>query len=250
MSPKPKLLIVLTSQDILPTRDNMKTGWYLPELVHPYNMLVPHVDVVMASPKGGEAPIDPYSVEETKNDAACQAFLRDNKQLWKSTTKLESFLGRSPEFAGIFFVGGHGRQYPLLIARDASNTITAMFDLAVDSISHELIREFYEAGKIVSAVCHGPAALVNVKLSDGTYLVQGHAVTGFSNAEEDAYQFTDAMPFLLEDELKKHGGSYEKADQLFGVRVVVSRNLVTGQNPPSAGVIGGSLLEEIQRREA
>ncbi|KAM5357702.1 hypothetical protein ACJZ2D_016003 [Fusarium nematophilum] len=204
MSPKPKLLVVLTSQDVLPTRDNMKTGWYLPELVHPYNMLIPHVDVVMASPKGGEAPIDPYSVEETKDDDACKAFLRDNEQLWKNTTKLESFLGRSSEFAGIFFVGGHG----------------PMFDLAVDSTSHELIREFYEAGKIVSAVCHGPAALVNVKLSNGTYMVQGHALTGFSNAEEDAYQFTDAMPFLLEDELKKHGGKYEKADQLFGVRVV------------------------------
>ncbi|KAJ4198653.1 hypothetical protein FSOLCH5_008659 [Fusarium solani] len=134
-------------------------------------MLVPHVDVIMASPKGDEAPIDPYSVEETKDDDACQAFLRDNEQLYQNTTKLESFLGRSSEFAGIFFAGGHG----------------PMFDLAVDSTSHELIREFYEAGKIVSNVCHGPAALVNVKLSDGTYVAQGHAITGFSNAGEDAY---------------------------------------------------------------
>jgi putative intracellular protease/amidase len=150
-------------------------------------MLVPHVDVIMASPKGDEAPIDPYSVEETKDDDACQAFLRDNEQLYQNTTKLESFLGRSSEFAGIFFAGGHGRKYPLLIARHISNTTTAMFDLAVDSTSHELIREFYEAGKIVSNVCHGPAALVNVKLSDGTYVAQGHAITGFSNAGEDAY---------------------------------------------------------------
>ncbi|RSM04095.1 hypothetical protein CEP52_007017 [Fusarium oligoseptatum] len=149
--------------------------------------------------------------------------------------KLESFLGKSDEYIGIFFVGGHG----------------PMFDLAVDSTSHALIREFYESDKLVSAVCHGPAALANVKLSDGTYMVGGQAVTGFSNAEEDAYKFTDAMPFLLEDKLQEHGGKYEKADQLFGVKVVTSgksENLITGQNPPSAGVIGKVLLEAIRSR--
>lgn len=126
-----------------------------------------------------------------------------------------------------------------------------MFDLATDSTSHLLIQKFYESGKIVSAVCHGPAALVNVKLSDGTYLVQDQKITGFSNAEEDAYNFTGAMPFLLEDELKSHGGMYEKADQPFSPKVVISGkhgNLVTGQNPPSAAVIGNSLLDMIQKR--
>jgi len=126
-----------------------------------------------------------------------------------------------------------------------------MFDLATDSTSRLLVQKFYESDKIVSAVCHGPAALVNVKLSDGTYLVKGQRVTGFSNAEEDAYNFTDAMPFLLEDELKSHGGMYKKADQLFGAKVVISGkhgNLVTGQNPPSATVIGESLLDVIQKQ--
>ena len=125
-----------------------------------------------------------------------------------------------------------------------------MFDLANDSISHSLIRKFYESGKIVSAVCHGPAALVNVKLSDGSYMIQGQTVTGFSNAKEDAYNFTSAMPFLLEDALKNHCGNYEKAGQLFGPKVVVSGkqgNLVTGQNPSSAAVIGKTLLELIQK---
>lgn len=123
-----------------------------------------------------------------------------------------------------------------------------MFDLAVDSKSHDLIREFWESSKVVSAVCHGPAALVNVKLSDGSYLVQGKEVTGFSNAEEDAYKFTDAMPFLLEDELRNHGGLYSKADKLFGVNVVKGGDngrLITGQNPPSAGIIGQVLLEAL-----
>ncbi|KAI8721431.1 DJ-1 protein-PfpI domain-containing protein [Fusarium sp. LHS14.1] len=235
MSTKQKLLVVLTSQDVLPTRDNMKTGWYLPELVHPYNDLAPHVDLVMASPKGGEAPIDPYSIEDAKNDETCQVFLKEKEHVWKDTQKLESFLGKSDEYAGIFFVGGHG----------------PMFDLAVDSTSHALVREFYESGKLVSAVCHGPAALANVKLSDGTYMVDGQTVTGFSNAEEEAYKFTDAMPFLLEDKLQEHRGQYVKADQLFGVKVVTSgksENLITGQNPPSAGVIGKVLSEAILKR--
>ena len=124
-----------------------------------------------------------------------------------------------------------------------------MFDLAVDNTSHTLIREFYESGKIVSAVCHGPVALVNVKLSNGEYLFANNAVTGFSNAEEDAYKFTDAMPFLLETELKNNGGNYEKADQPFGVKVVTSGKdgrLITGQNPPSASVIGHVIWEAIQ----
>ncbi|KAL5324794.1 hypothetical protein ACEPPN_005912 [Leptodophora sp. 'Broadleaf-Isolate-01'] len=112
-----------------------------------------------------------------------------------------------------------------------------MFDLATDSTSHTLIREFYESNKIVSTVCHGPAALVNVKLSNGSYLVAGSTVTGFSNAEEDAYDNTSAMPFLLEMELKNHRAIYVKAGQPFGVKTVVSGKdgkLITGQNPPSA----------------
>ncbi|KAL5591118.1 hypothetical protein FOBRF1_014675 [Fusarium oxysporum] len=211
----------------------MKTGWYLPELVHPYNDLDAHIDLVVASPKGVVAPVDPYSIEGAKNDEACQDFLKEKEHVWKNTRKLESFLGKSD--VDIFFIGGHG----------------PIFDLAVDRTSHALIREFYESDKLVSAVCHGPAALANVKLSDGTYMVKDQTVTGFSNAEEEAYKFTDAMPFLLEDKLQAHGGQYEKADQLFRAKVVTSgksENLITGQNPPSAGVIGKVLLEAIQKR--
>ena len=130
--------------------------------------------------------------------------------------------------------------------RDFTDLSLAMFDLASDESSHTLIREFYEASKIVSAVCHGPAALVNVKLSGGEYLVANQIVTGLSNAEEEYMQFTKDMPFLLETELKRRGAKYEKADGLFGVKVVVSGRegkLVTGQNPPSAAVIGNALLQ-------
>lgn len=112
MSAHAKLLVVLTSQGILPTRENTKTGWYLPELVHPYNVLRPHVEMVFASPKGGEAPIDPYSIEDSKTDKECTRFLEENGAVWKDTESLETMLDRIDEFIGIFFVGGHGRKFP------------------------------------------------------------------------------------------------------------------------------------------
>jgi putative intracellular protease/amidase len=124
-----------------------------------------------------------------------------------------------------------------------------MFDLATDRTSQTLICELYESGKLVSAICHGSAALVNVKLSNGEYLVAGQTVTGFSSAEEETYNFTDATPFALESELQRHGPNYDKADQLFGVRVIVSgkygKSLITGQNPPGAAFIGDTILEAI-----
>lgn len=126
-----------------------------------------------------------------------------------------------------------------------------MFDLAGLSVSQDIIREFYEASKVVSAVCHGPAALVNVKLSDGTYLIANQKVTGFSNAEEDAVGLSSAMPFLLETELKQRVGSdnlYEAAAENWGPKVVVSGKngkLITGQNPASAAPIGDAVLKAI-----
>lgn len=126
-----------------------------------------------------------------------------------------------------------------------------MFDLADSSVSQEIIKEFYETSKVVSAVCHGPAALVNVKLSDGSYLIANQKVTGFSNAEEDAMGFSGDMPFLLEAALKKNAGSdslFEAAAENFGPKVVVSGKngkLITGQNPASAAPIGEAVLKAI-----
>ncbi|PYI02320.1 class I glutamine amidotransferase-like protein [Aspergillus sclerotiicarbonarius CBS 121057] len=234
ISSRPKFLFVLSSQGILPSR-NTPTGWYLPELVHPYNKLAPFFDIVVASPTGGEAPLDPYSIEATKDDPECVTFLKNNSHVWKNTLRLDSVVGKTSEFSGVFYVGGHG----------------PMFDLANDATSHALIREFYESKKVVSAVCHGPAALVNVKLSNGEYLVAGQKVTGLSNDEEEIMQFTKDMPFLLETELCKNGGGYEKAEAPFGAKVVVSGGLdgspllITGQNPASAAVIGEALIKAV-----
>jgi putative intracellular protease/amidase len=124
-----------------------------------------------------------------------------------------------------------------------------MFDLANDETSHQVIREFAESGKVVSAVCHGPAALANAKLSDGSYLIHGAAVTGFSNDEEETVGLTKAMPFLLEDALNKNsGGHFEKAPEPWASKVVVAKNgkLITGQNPASATGVGKAILEAIK----
>lgn len=126
-----------------------------------------------------------------------------------------------------------------------------MYDLVNDTTSQSLIASFYESSKVVSAVCHGPAALLNVKLSDGTYLLDGQKITSFSNTEEDQMGLSSAMPFMLETELVKKAGetSFEKAEQPFGSKVVVSGKggkLLTGQNPASAGPLGEAILEAIR----
>ncbi|KIW05053.1 uncharacterized protein PV09_04208 [Verruconis gallopava] len=228
---KPKVLMVLSSHPSY-EKDGAQqpTGWYLPEFAHPYHEVSPYADIVVASPKGGEAPLDPSSVEMFKEDPQSAEFLKTKSDLWKNTAKLSDFKGKANEFAAIFFVGGHG----------------PMFDLAHNETSHEVIREFWESGKVVSAVCHGPIALANVKLSDGSYLVDGSPVTGFTNNEESQVGLTKYMPFLLEDVLKKNGGKFEAAGP-WAAKVVVGKDgrLLTGQNPASASPIGKAIVKAI-----
>jgi putative intracellular protease/amidase len=124
-----------------------------------------------------------------------------------------------------------------------------MFDLATDPISHKLINEFYDAGKIISSVCHGPAALSKVKLASGKHLLEGEHVTGYSNAEEEMAGVRQVMPFSLEDALSEaSGGNYTKGPEPFDVHVVVGRGgkLINGQNPASAGPVGQAILDSIR----
>ncbi|EUC31576.1 hypothetical protein COCVIDRAFT_99886 [Bipolaris victoriae FI3] len=225
---KPNILFVLTSHNKL--GDTGKpTGWYLPELAHPYHVLHNKANITVASPKGGEAPLDPSSVEAAKDDVSV-TFLKNDEAVWKTTKKLSDFIGKASEFDAIFYVGGHG----------------PMFDLADDATSQQLIREFWEAGKIVSAVCHAPAVLYNVKLSDGSLLVAGKEVTAFTNAEEEQVGLTKAVPFLPEDALQKaSGGKFVKAPEPWGEKVVVSGKLITGQNPASATGVGEALAKAL-----
>ncbi|KAL6849086.1 hypothetical protein ACO1O0_008616 [Amphichorda felina] len=224
----PKILIVLTSADKIESI-NRPTGWFLPELAHPYDVLAPKAELVIASPKGGVAPLDPGSVEMSKNDESSVNFLNTKKAVWENTRPIKEFLGRAGEFDAVFYPGGHG----------------PMFDLATDAQSIQLIQEFYAAGKLVSAVCHGPIVLGRVTLPDGTPLVKSKTVTGFTNEEEDQMQLSSAMPFLLEDVLIKAGANFVKADEPWGVKVVTDGKLITGQNPASAKGVAEAIAKAL-----
>ena len=191
-------------------------------------MLSPKAEIVVASPKGGVAPLDPASVEAFKGDASSVNFLNNHKAVWETTKPLKDFVGRSGEFDAVFYPGGHG----------------PMYDLVTDQDSIKLIEEFYNAGKPVAAVCHGPIVFRDVTV-DGKPLVKDRRVTGFTNVEEDQAQLSDVMPFLLEDELKKKGAKFEAADQAWGEKVVVDGLVISGQNPASAKAVGEAILKAI-----
>ncbi|RAL11220.1 type 1 glutamine amidotransferase domain-containing protein [Aspergillus homomorphus CBS 101889] len=231
----PKVLVVLTSQDHFPA-NNHPTGWYLPEFAHPWDVLHEKTELVIASPKGGKAPLDPSSVKMFENDAVSTKFLKEQEALWTNTVKLSDVASKVSEFDAIFYVGGHG----------------PMYDLHSDATSLALIQEFAAAKKPVAAVCHGPAVLVNATTPSGEPLLAGADVTGFSNTEEDQVGLSPIMPFMLEDELNRvSGGKYVKAEQPWGEKVVVSNVaglggiVITGQNPASATGVGKAILNAL-----
>ncbi|KAK3935803.1 class I glutamine amidotransferase-like protein [Diplogelasinospora grovesii] len=225
-----KILVVLTSYGKM--SNGHPTGWYLPEFAHPYDEFKSAgYDVTVASPHGGVAPLDPGSVNAFKSDESCVKFL-EHKSIWENTVKLDALVGKAAdEYDALFYPGGHG----------------PMFDLATDATSHRLIAEFVEKGKVVSAVCHGPAAFVNVKIpSTGESMLKGKTVTGFSNAEEDSVSMSQYMPFMLEDKMREaSGGKYVKADEPWGPKVVVDGKLITGQNPASAKGVGEEIVKAL-----
>jgi len=208
-----------------------------PELAHPYDVFTSAgFEIITASPHGGLAPLDPKSIEMFKTDTSSVAFLEKCKAVWENTEKLDAFLGRADEFAALFVPGGHG----------------PMFDLAVDEVSQRVIAEFAEKNKVVSAVCHGPAAFVGVNLAGegGKNLLEGKEVTGFTNEEEEIMGLTKAVPFLLEDRMKEivdgTGGRFVKAEEPWGPKVCVDGKVVTGQNPASAKGVGEAVVKLVK----
>ena len=221
-----KILIVVTSHDELGDTGE-KTGFWLEEFVAPYyTFLDAGAVVTIASPKGGEPPLDPKSdlpenqteaTERFKKDLAAQAALA-------STVKLADV--RAEDYDAIFYPGGHG----------------PMWDMPDNVTSIALIEAFVKADKPVGAVCHAPVALVNVRGQDGEYLVKGKRVTGFTNAEEEAVGLSAVVPFLLEDRLKERGGIFSKAAD-WAPYVQVDGKLITGQNPASSRPGAEALLK-------
>ncbi|KAJ4252740.1 hypothetical protein NW762_010646 [Fusarium torreyae] len=215
---KPRILVVLTSADKVP-KTGKQIGWYLPELAHPFDVLNTRAELIYASPQGGESPLDPVSVDLFKSDPVCKDFLENHESVWKNTIKLSDLAGRASEFDAIFYPGGHG----------------PMVDLVHDQHSKDLIRDFYSQDKIISAVCHGPAALVDATTASGEPILRGKQVTGFDDVGEEMFQFTFDMDFSLEKKLKEVSGKYVKAagDPL-AEKVVVDGKIITGQNPASS----------------
>ncbi|KAF5606679.1 transcriptional regulatory [Fusarium subglutinans] len=216
---KPKILVVLTTADKVP-KTGKQIGWYLPELAHPFHVLNPLAELVYATPKGGESPLDPVSVELFKDDPVCKDFLENHESVWKNTLKLSEVAGRASEFDAIFYPGGHG----------------PMVDLVDDEHSKSLLRDFHSQSKVIAAVCHGPAAFVNATTASGELILKGKQVTGFDDVGEEMFQFTEDMDFSLEKRLgEASGGKYVKADEgPLAEKVVVDGKMITGQNPASS----------------
>ncbi len=225
-----KILLILTSHD-QPGDTGEKTGYWYDEMAAPYYRFTDaDAEVVFASPAGGPPPVDPmsnwpeYTTDDTRRfdgDSEAQSALARSVRLGSVTAE---------DFDSVFYAGGHG----------------PMWDLAEDQVSIRLIEAFWRAGKPVAATCHGPAVFRHVTDSSGQPLVRGKRVTGFANTEEAAVKRTDAVPFLLEDELKRLGGDYSKAGD-WQVHVVEDGKLITGQNPNSAGPVAEALLAQLSQ---
>ncbi|KAF4971203.1 hypothetical protein FSARC_1925 [Fusarium sarcochroum] len=227
---KPRILVVLTSADKIP-KTGKGIGWCLPELAHPFDVLNSRAELVYASPKGGEAPLDHGTLPFFKDDPVCKDFLENQEALWKNTIPLSELAGRASEFDAIFYPGGHG----------------PMVDLVDDQYSKDLLRDFHAQGKVISAVCHGPAAFVNVTTASGESILKGKQVTGFDDVGEKMAQFTDDMDFSLEQKLNEaSGGKFVKAaDGPLAEKVVVDGNIITGQNPASSKVLGEEIAKAL-----
>lgn len=225
-----KILIILTSHSEL-GNTGKKTGFWIEEFAAPYYTLKDAgAEITLASPKGGQPPVDPKSAEPANQTEATHRFDAD-KDLQELLSKTKVLSEVNPEdFDAVFFPGGHG----------------PLWDLSNDPNSIQLIQHFWSAKKPVVAVCHAPAVLLNVKDADGEPLVKGKNVTGFTNTEEEAVQLTNVVPFLLEDELKNKGGNYSKKED-WASYVVKDGLLITGQNPASSADAAKQLLELLKK---
>lgn len=220
-----KILIVLTSHDRL-GNTGKKTGFWLEEFTAPYYAFKEAgAELVLASPAGGQPPLDPKSDDPASQTETTRRFRADPaaQQALANTVRLDSV--RAEDFDAVFYPGGHG----------------PLWDLAESATSIALIEAFDRAGKPLGLVCHAPGALRNARTADGAPLVQGRTVTGFSNSEEAAVELSDVVPFLIEDVFTRQGGLYRKGPD-WAPFVVQDGRLVTGQNPASSEAVAKALL--------
>lgn len=224
------VLIVVTSHNKMgETGEN--TGFWLAELTHPYYVIKDAgYKVVVASIEGEAAPIDPRSIDTT--DVVNKRFYKD-ADLMAQVLNSRKLSDLNPsDYKAILFSGGHG----------------AMWDFPGDSSVNEMSKVIYEQGGVVGAVCHGPAALVDIKLSDGKYLIDGKKVASFTNEEETMAKLEKVVPFMLQDKLTARGGSFVTGDA-WKENAVLDQRVVTGQNPQSAHKVGELIVEVLKEAE-
>ncbi|RZQ55753.1 type 1 glutamine amidotransferase domain-containing protein [Pseudidiomarina tainanensis] len=225
-----KILMVLTSHEQLGDSGH-KTGFWAEEFAAPYYAFKDAgAEVVLASPKGGQPPIDPNSEQSDAQTNATVRLFEDEAAMDQLANTLKLSEVTADKFDAIFYPGGHG----------------PLWDLSQDPLSIGLIQQFWEQEKPVAAVCHAPAVLINAKTPAGEPIVKGRKVSGFTNSEEAAVGLTEVVPFLLEDKLKELGGLYEKVDD-WKPYAVVDGNLITGQNPASSETVAEALLKKLKR---
>jgi putative intracellular protease/amidase len=225
-----KILIVLTSHDQLGTTGK-KTGFWLEELAAPYYVFKDAgADITLASPRGGQPPLDPKSDEPDAQSAATRRFSQDAQAMAALAETTRLALVSPAAFDAVFYPGGHG----------------PLWDLAESGESRTLIESTLWAGKPVGLVCHAPGVLRHVHAPDGTPLVAGRNVTGFTDTEEEAVGLTQVVPFLVEDMLKERGGLYSRGPD-WQPHVVTDGLLVTGQNPASSEAAARALLAAVEQ---
>ena len=226
---KKNILIVLTSHDQL-GNTGKKTGFWLEELAAPFYVLKEAGAVLtLASPKGGQPPLDPKSDEEGFQTDATRRFKDDPEALAQLATTQKLSDVDAADFNAVFYPGGHG----------------PLWDLVSDADSIRLIETFWANNKPVATVCHAPAVLLNARDASGTFLVQGKEVTGFTNTEEAAVELTDVVPLLVEDALKDRGARFARKED-WAPFARQDGNLITGQNPASSEVVAKVLLAALE----
>ncbi|WP_461631486.1 type 1 glutamine amidotransferase domain-containing protein [Labilibaculum euxinus] len=226
-----KILFVLTSHSQMGNTGH-KTGFWVEEFANPYYTLVDQgVDITIATPKGGVAPIDPTSSLPQNATEDTKRFNQDEAVQKKINETIALVDINFEDYDAVFYPGGHG----------------PLWDLAEDATSAKLIQDFNATKKPIAFVCHAPAALRHVKNAQGEFLVKGKKVTGFTNEEEEAVQLTKVVPFLVEDMLKENGGIYSKGDN-WAAYAVQDGNLITGQNPASSALVAEMLLKMLEKK--
>jgi putative intracellular protease/amidase len=227
-----KILMVLTSHDKL-GNTGRKTGFWLEEFAAPYlTFKDAGAEIALASPKGGQPPLDPKSNEPNFQTDLTHRFEADADAQARLATTVRLDSVKAEDFDTVFYPGGHG----------------PMWDLAEDQNSIKLIETMLRAGKPVALVCHAPGSLRHVKTPDGKPLVQGKTATGFTNGEEEEVGLTKVVPFLVEDELMSLGATFSSKVKNWGVHTVTDGLLITGQNPASSGPTAKVLIETLNRR--